>query len=130
VGCPYEQALALAEGEDDAQRSALEIFEELDARPAADALRRAMRTRGVRGIPRGPRAATRSNPAGLTARELEVLALLAEGLPNAGIAGRLFLSPKTVDHHISAVLRKLGVRSRTEAVAAAQRLGILSRATE
>jgi ATP/maltotriose-dependent transcriptional regulator MalT len=127
LGCPYEQAMALSEGDEDAQRSALEIFEELDAKPAADLLRRAMRARGVRGIPRGPRAATRSNPAGLTARELEVLALLAEGLPNAGIAGRLFLSPKTVDHHISAVLAKLSVRSRTEAVVAARRLGILSR---
>lgn len=98
----------------------------MGARPAAEALRRAMRARGVRDIPRGPRTTTRSNPAGLTARELEVLRLLAEGLPNAGIAARLFVSPKTVDHHISAVLAKLSVRSRAEAVAAAHRLGIAS----
>ncbi|MDR7481811.1 MAG: LuxR C-terminal-related transcriptional regulator [Armatimonadota bacterium] len=126
LGCPYEQAMALSEGDEAAQRSALEIFEELDARPAIDLLRRVMRARGVRGIPRGSRMATRGNPAGLTARELEVLALLAEGLPNAGIATRLFLSLKTVDHHVSAVLRKLNVHTRTEAVAAAYRLGLTS----
>jgi len=126
LGCPYEQAMALAEGDDPAQRSALDIFAGLGAGPVADLVRRGLRARGVRAIPRGPRAATRSNPAGLTARELEVLTLLAEGLANARIASRLFLSPKTVDHHISAVLTKLNVHSRAEAVSAAHRLGILS----
>jgi DNA-binding NarL/FixJ family response regulator len=79
----------------------------------------------VRGIPRGPHSRTRENPAGLTARELEVLGLLAEGLRNAEIAERLVLSEKTVGHHVSAVLRKLDVRSRGEAATKALRLGLL-----
>ncbi len=124
--CPYEGARALAEGDDtDALRQALSTFERLGAGPMAAIVAHRLRKMGIRHIPRGPRAATRRNPAGLTARELEVLTLVAEGLPNAGIARRLFLSPKTVDHHISAVLTKLNARSRTEAVAAAHRLGIL-----
>ena len=76
-------------------------------------------------MPRGPRPSTRRNEARLTARELEVLRLLADGLRNAAIAERLFLSPRTVDHHVSAILRKLDVQSRGEAVAEAGRLGLL-----
>jgi DNA-binding NarL/FixJ family response regulator len=83
-----------------------------------------LRELGERGLPRGPRPKTRANPAGLTARELEVLQLLTEGLRNAQIAGRLVLSEKTVDHHVSAILRKLNVRSRGEAAATATRLGL------
>jgi DNA-binding NarL/FixJ family response regulator len=75
-------------------------------------------------VPRGPRPSTRENPAGLTARELDVLALLAEGLRNAQIAERLVISQKTVDHHVSAILRKLDVRTRSEAAAEATRLGL------
>jgi DNA-binding NarL/FixJ family response regulator len=70
---------------------------------------------GARGLTRGPQATTRANPANLTGREFEVLTLLAEGLRNAEIAGRLFISAKTVDHHVSAILAKLGVRTRGEA---------------
>ena len=66
---------------------------------------------------RGPRASTRGNPHGLTAREVEIVSLLADGLRNADIAARLFLSPKTVDHHVSAILAKLGARTRGEAAA-------------
>ena len=73
-------------------------------------------------MPRGPRPSTRENPAGLTARELDVLALVAEGLRNAQIAERLVVSEKTVDHHVSAILRKLDVRTRGEASAEAARL--------
>jgi DNA-binding NarL/FixJ family response regulator len=86
-----------------------------------------LRERGARDLRQGPRPATRSNPAGLTGRQLEVLALLADGLRNAQIAERLVLSSKTVDHHVSAILRKLDVGSRTEAAAQAGRLGIVRR---
>ena len=75
-------------------------------------------------VPRGSSAATRANPAGLTDRQLDVLALLVEGLSNADIAARLVISPKTADHHVSAILSRLGVRSRGEAAATAQRLGL------
>ena len=74
--------------------------------------------------PRGSRASTKANPCDLTERELEVLALLCEGLKNADIAERLYLSVRTVDHHLAAAFAKLEVSTRTEAVAAALRLGI------
>jgi DNA-binding CsgD family transcriptional regulator len=115
LGCPYEQARALAGGDHAAQTAALDIFDRLGARPAAETLRQQMRAAGVPAIPRGPRPATRENPFGLTSRQLDILALLAENLTNAEIAGRLYLSPKTVDHHVSAVLAKLGVHSREAA---------------
>jgi DNA-binding CsgD family transcriptional regulator/tetratricopeptide (TPR) repeat protein len=115
-GCPFERALALAEGDHTAQREALSILESIGARPAALLLRSRLTRRGVRGLPRGPRASTRSNLAGLTSRQMDVLALLAEGLSNQEIAQRLYLSTRTVDHHVSAVLRKLHVGSRAAAV--------------
>ncbi|MET0560541.1 MAG: AAA family ATPase [Gaiellaceae bacterium] len=123
--CPYEAARALAEcDEEDALHEALRTFEELGASPAAHAVRQSLRALGA-SVPRGPRASTRENPAALTARELEVLVLVAEGLRNAEIAERLVLSRRTVDHHVSAILRKLGARTRGEAVAAALQLGLL-----
>ena len=76
---------------------------------------RRLRELGTRGLPRGPRPGTRANAANLTARELEILELLVDGLRNGEIAERLVLSARTVDHHVSAILGKLGVRSRTEA---------------
>lgn len=115
LGCPYEQARALADGDSDAHLAALAIFDRLSARPAAAALRERMRAAGAARVPKGPRAATRQNPFGLTERQAGVLALLAEDLTNAEIAARLHLSPKTVDHHISAVFAKLDVHSREEA---------------
>ena len=125
LGCPYEAALALAEAEEEEPlRRALADLQRLGARPAAAIVARRLRERGAHGLPRGPRAATRANPAGLTRREVEVLALLGEGLRNAGIAERLFVTTKTVDHHVSAILRKLEVGNRGEAAAEAIRLGI------
>jgi DNA-binding CsgD family transcriptional regulator len=126
LGCPYEAALALADaGQEEPLRLALERLQRLGARPAAAIVARRLQERGVRNVPRGPRPSTRANEAQLTARELEVLRLLADGLRNAAIAERLFLSPRTVDHHVSAVLRKLDVQSRGEAVAEGGRLGLL-----
>jgi DNA-binding CsgD family transcriptional regulator len=124
LGCPYEDALALAEADDeDALRQALEKLQALGGKSAEAIIARRLRERGAR-LPRGPRAKTRANPSGLTAREIDVLALLASGLRNGEIAERLFLSAKTVDHHVSAILRKLGVRNRSEAAIEASRLGL------
>jgi DNA-binding CsgD family transcriptional regulator len=131
LGCPYEAALALADAEEEAPlRRALEELQRLGARPAADVVARRLRELGVRRLPRRPRRATAANPAGLTARELEVLALLADDLRNAEIAARLHIAEKTAGHHVSAVLAKLGVRSRREAVRVAAERQILHGAGE
>jgi DNA-binding CsgD family transcriptional regulator len=126
IGCPYEAALARASSDqEETLRDAHEQLRALGAASAAAIVARSLRARGVRGLRRGPRKRTRENPAGLTAREVEVVALLAEGLRNANIAERLIVSEKTVDHHVSSILRKLDVKTRGEAGAAAVRLGIL-----
>ena len=88
------------------------------------AIRRRLRALCVSRIPRGPRAATRENPAQLTARQVEVVGLLAAGLTNGEIAQELVISPKTAGHHVSAILDKLGARSRLEAANAARELGL------
>ncbi|HEU4978679.1 MAG TPA: AAA family ATPase [Solirubrobacteraceae bacterium] len=125
LGCPYEAAVSCLGSEDpEALGQALADLQALGARPAAAMASRRLRELGVRSIPRGPRASTRQNPSGLTARELEVLALVCDGLRNAEIAQRLVVSGKTVDHHVSAILRKLGVRTRGEASARALKLGL------
>jgi DNA-binding CsgD family transcriptional regulator/tetratricopeptide (TPR) repeat protein len=120
LGCPYEHARALADGNRVAQEAALAIFDRLGARPASAELRRAMRERGMRRVPRGPRPATRANRYGLTSRQLEILLLLAEGCTNADIASRLSIAPKTAEHHVAAVLAKLDVVSRQAAVTIAR----------
>lgn len=130
IGCPYERAWALADGDEAALRAALSIFEQLGATPGAEIVRRRLRAQGVRDIPRGARASTRRNPAGLTDREAEVLRLVGEGLQTAQIASRLFVSPKTVENHISAIMAKLNVHTRAEAVAAAYQLGVVARRSE
>jgi DNA-binding CsgD family transcriptional regulator/tetratricopeptide (TPR) repeat protein len=124
LGSPYEEALSLAQTDDvDGLGRAHAALQRLGAQPAAAFVARRLRERGA-SVGRGPRPSTRDNPANLTAREVEVLGLLAGGLRNGDIAQRLFLSRKTVDHHVSAILRKLDVRTRGEAGAAANRLGI------
>lgn len=116
LGCPYEHASVLGwHGSEDEQRQALDRLERMGAAPAAHALRRQLRARGVRRVPRGSRPSTRSNALGLTRRESQILALLSDGLRNSAIAKRLFVSTKTVDHHVSAILAKLEVTSRVQA---------------
>jgi DNA-binding CsgD family transcriptional regulator/tetratricopeptide (TPR) repeat protein len=119
LGCPYDAALALLDAPDElALRRALDICNSLGAVATARIIRQKMRSLGIRFVPAGQRAATRENPLGLTQREQEVLELLCEGRTNASIATKLVISPKTVDHHVSSVLAKLGVSKRTEVAAA------------
>jgi DNA-binding CsgD family transcriptional regulator len=123
---PYEGALALSEADDEgALRAALTELRGLGAGPLARLVARRLRELGARSVPRGPRPSTTANAGSLTSRQQDVLLLLAEGRRNTEIAERLFLSRRTVDHHVSAILRKLGAGSRGEAVATAQRLGLL-----
>jgi DNA-binding CsgD family transcriptional regulator len=124
IGCPYERAIALAHGDPTAQLEALERLETLGATAVAAKLRKALRDQGL-ALPRGKSRATRSHAAGLTGRQAEVLQLLDEGLSNTEIADRLFVSPRTVEHHVSAVLSKLDSSTRQEAVEAASRQGLL-----
>jgi DNA-binding CsgD family transcriptional regulator len=126
LGCSYEAARALAESDDEtALKEALTVFEELGARPMIQIVSQQMRDLGIKGIPRGPRSETKANPAGLTKRELEVLHLLALGQRDKLIARSLNLSERTVHHHVSAILGKLGTKSRAEAILEARKLGIL-----
>ena len=124
MGCPYERALALAEGDIPAQKEALRIFIDLGAEPAAAGVRRELRAQGVKDLPREARRSTKNNPAGLTNRQLAVLQALMDGLSDADIAARLFISPRTASHHVSAILSKLGAQSRNEAAATARKLGM------
>jgi ATP/maltotriose-dependent transcriptional regulator MalT len=121
----YDEALALLDaGGEEELRRALDTLQQLGAAPAAAIVSRRLRELGARGLPRGPRQTTRENPAGLTRREVEVLGLVAEGLRDAQIAQRLVLSERTIGHHVRAILRKLGVRNRSQASAEAVRLGL------
>jgi DNA-binding CsgD family transcriptional regulator/tetratricopeptide (TPR) repeat protein len=125
LNCPYEEARALADGDESARHQALRIMQRLGARSVAQSIGRALRAEGVSGVPRGPYASTRGNPFGLTSRQVDILTLLAADLSNVEIARRLSIAPKTVDHHVAAVLAKLDVHSRREAVAVARGSGIL-----
>lgn len=126
IGYVNHAALVLAFSDDEADlREAIARFDRLGATAAVRAVRRRMRELGLRAIPAGSRSATRAHPAHLTRREQDVLALLCEHLSNEEIARRLVLSVRTVDHHVSAILAKLGVASRAEAAEAARRSGLV-----
>jgi predicted ATPase/DNA-binding CsgD family transcriptional regulator len=113
--CPYEQALALSEGDVDAMKKSIEIFEKLGASATVQLIKQNMRNSGIKSIPKGPRQSTKENFGGLTTRQLEVLKLVANGMSNLQIADNLYISAKTVDHHISAIFSKLNLHSRIEA---------------
>jgi DNA-binding NarL/FixJ family response regulator len=123
---PYQQALALFDsGEEEPMRQAISILDGLGAVATVAVVQAEMRRRGYKAIPRGARKATRADSLGLTRRQREVLQLIAEGLTNADIGSRLYLSERTVDHHVSALLAKLGVESRREAARIAADEGVL-----
>ena len=123
-GATYLRIDALAAGDEAAGAEALRLMDGLGATRAASHVRAQLRKRGFSHLPRGPRRTTTANVAGLTPRQAEVLSLVEQGLSNAEIAARLTLSPKTVDHHVSALLDKLGVASRGQAAAVAHRLNL------
>jgi DNA-binding CsgD family transcriptional regulator len=120
LGCGYDTAISRLAGDVPAVAQALQAFESLGARPAAAIAKARLRAQGARYGTRGPRPGTRANQHGLTNRQLEILELVRDGLTGPQIAGRLYISPKTAEHHVTAILAKLGVRSRAEA---ARKLG-------
>jgi len=125
IGCPFERALALAEGDESAKREALVIFEQLGARPAASDLRKKLQTEGVKNIPREATTVRQDDSGGLTARELEVLRLIAEGLSNPAIAEKLTISVGTVKAHTASIYSKLGASNRVQAITRARELHFL-----
>ncbi|HET9433793.1 MAG TPA: response regulator transcription factor, partial [Chitinophagaceae bacterium] len=125
AGNPYAQALTLFQGNDDDKRKAITIVKKLGASTVYEKMKYEMRAAGIKKIPRGIRKSTQSNRANLTERELDVLQLLKDGLQNKEIGAKLFISPKTVDHHISSILFKLDVNSRAKAAQEAINLEII-----
>jgi DNA-binding CsgD family transcriptional regulator len=126
-GWTYDRALLLSLLDDELSLlEALDIARRLGAQPLTRRVTARLQELGLR-VPAGPRETTRANPAGLTARQIEVLALLAEGLTNAEIAERLVVSLRTAEHHVAAVLTKLGARTRREAARRAAELNVSAR---
>jgi len=129
LGCPFDAAMALSDaGDEKPLRDALQAFDDLGAAAAARITRQKMRRLGIKSVPVGPRTTTRAHPRGLTRRDREVLDLICAGRTNAQIAEHLFISVRTVDHHVSAVLAKLEVRTRNAAASQAVRLGLTAAA--
>lgn len=125
---PYMRAIALVDGDEPARREAFTILDSLGASATIERCRQMLEARGVRRIPRGARPTTRANALGLTGREAQVLALLDSGMSNADISRRLVRSEKTVKHHVSAILAKLGAATRQQAVHIARQRGLLAAA--
>jgi DNA-binding CsgD family transcriptional regulator len=124
-GATYDEAMALADADDPTSRTrAVERLDLLGATAVADSIRLRLRQDGIANVPQRPRTSTLANPSGLTNRQLDVAKLVARGLTNAEIASRLYISPKTADHHVSAVLAKLGLPSRRDVVVQARELGL------
>ena len=122
LGWAYDRALMLSLLADEAALvEAIDIARRLGAEPLTRRVAARMRELDIR-VPKGPRKTTRANPAGLTARQLEVLALIADGLTNAEIAERLVVSQRTAEHHVAAVLTKVGASTRREAAQRAAEL--------
>jgi DNA-binding NarL/FixJ family response regulator len=125
LGYRYEAALALLDTQEEALlRESLRRLSDLGAEAAARLVRRTMRDLGIRSISAGVRTAARTHPRGLTRREQEILQLLAQGHSNEEISARLFISVRTVEHHVSAILGKLGASTRKGAVKEAIKLGL------
>lgn len=124
---PYEAALALVEsGDANLAHRGLDVLDRLGAAAVAAKVRRDLRSGGLAVVPARRRSTTLTNPVGLTARQVDVLRLIDEGLTNAQLAERLYLSVRTVDHHVSAILAKLEVTGRRDAIRRGRELGILT----
>ncbi|SQD98107.1 hypothetical protein FMEAI12_4500028 [Parafrankia sp. Ea1.12] len=118
--------MALCDSPDPGQRArGVELLDQLGATGTADRQRAALRRDGITQLPRRPRTSTRANPAGLTNRQLDVAKLVARGLTNAEIATRLYISVKTADHHVSAILTKLDLPTRRAVALRADELGLV-----
>ncbi|MCK9930513.1 AAA family ATPase [Frankia sp. Mgl5] len=126
TGEPFTAAMALCDSPDPGQRArGVELLDQLGATGTADRQRAALRRDGITQLPRRPRTSTRANPAGLTNRQLDVAKLVARGLTNAEIATRLYISVKTADHHVSAILTKLDLPTRRAVALRADELGLV-----
>jgi DNA-binding CsgD family transcriptional regulator len=127
LSMPYEAALALVDsGDADLARRGLDVLDRLGATAVAAKLRRDLRSSGLVLVPARRRSTTQMNPVGLTSRQIDVLRLIDEGMTNAELAERLYLSVRTVDHHVAAILAKLDVTGRRDAIRRGRELGILS----
>ena len=124
LGEPFAEAMALGDSADLAERTrGVELLDQLGAAATADRQRAALRRDGVTQVPVRPRASTRANPGGLTNRQLDVAKLVARGFTNAEIAARLYISTRTADHHVAAVLTKMGLPNRRAVIVRADELG-------